>query len=312
MLKYTLLMSNVTKPKKRTSKSLKNKKKFTFIDLFAGIGGFHYAFHNVGAECVFSSEWDEHARKTYQTNFEKISPDLFKSGNFVGDITKVDKKAIPDFDILTGGFPCQPFSQAGFKKGFSDTRGTLFYDIADIIKVKKPKAFFLENVRGLLAHDNGKTFETIKNVLTEELGYSLFFNIVKASDHGLPQNRPRLFMIGFRNKKIPFSFPEKRPLEFTMSDVFGEPVNRDIGFTLRVGGKGSVITDRRNWDSYLVNGKPKRLSSKEGKKMQGFPDDFVFPVSESQAMKQLGNSVAIYAIQDYAQKIIEALENHYE
>lgn len=305
-------MSNIKKPQKRTSKSLKNKKKFTFIDLFAGIGGFHYAFHNVGAECVFSSEWDEHARKTYQTNFEKISPDLFKSGNFVGDITKVDKKAIPDFDILTGGFPCQPFSQAGFKKGFSDTRGTLFYDIADIIKVKKPKAFFLENVRGLLAHDNGKTFETIKSVLTEELGYSLFFNIVKASDHGLPQNRPRLFMIGFRNKKIPFSFPEKRPLEFTMSDVFGEPVNRDIGFTLRVGGKGSVITDRRNWDSYLVNGKPKRLSSKEGKKMQGFPEDFVFPVSESQAMKQLGNSVAIYAIQDYAQKIIEALENHYE
>lgn len=297
--------------KKKPTKNNK-KTKYTFIDLFAGIGGFHYAFHNVGAECVFSSEWDDHARKTYQTNFEKISPDLFKSGNFVGDITKVNKKSIPDFDILTGGFPCQPFSQAGFKKGFSDTRGTLFYDIADIIKVKKPKAFFLENVRGLLAHDNGKTFETIKNVLTEELGYSLFFNIVKASDHGLPQNRPRLFMIGFKNKKIKFEFPEKRPLAFTMSDVFGAPVSRDIGFTLRVGGKGSVITDRRNWDSYLVSGKPKRLSSKEGKKMQGFPDDFVFPVSESQAMKQLGNSVAIYAIQDYAQKIIEALDKHYE
>lgn len=296
--------------KKKTT--IKKNRKFTFIDLFAGIGGFHYAFHNVGAECVFSSEWDDHARKTYQHNFEKISPELFASGNFVGDITKIDKKKIPDFDILTGGFPCQPFSQAGFKKGFSDTRGTLFYDIADIIKVKKPKAFFLENVRGLLAHDNGKTFETIKNVLTEELGYSLFFNIVKASDHGLPQNRPRLFMIGFKNKKIDFKFPEKRPLEFTMSDVFGAKVNRDIGFTLRVGGKGSVITDRRNWDSYMVNGKPKRLSSKEGKKMQGFPDDFVFPVSESQAMKQLGNSVAIYAIQDYAQKIIEALEKHYE
>ncbi len=296
----------------KSTKQKKNKKKFTFIDLFAGIGGFHYAFHNVGAECVFSSEWDDHARKTYQHNFEKISPELFASGNFIGDITKVDKKKIPDFDILTGGFPCQPFSQAGFKKGFSDTRGTLFYDIADIIKVKKPKAFFLENVRGLLNHDNGKTFETIKNVLTEELGYSLFFNIVKASDHGLPQNRPRLFMIGFRNKKIPFQFPEKKPLAFTMSDVFGEPVNRDIGFTLRVGGKGSAITDRRNWDSYMVNGKPKRISSKEGKKMQGFPDDFFFPVTESQAMKQLGNSVAIYAIQDYAQKIIEALENHYE
>ena len=297
--------------KKHTKK--RSKKKYTFIDLFAGIGGFHYAFHNVGAECVLSSEWDEHARKTYQTNFEKISPELFASGNFVGDITKIDKKAMPDFDILTGGFPCQPFSQAGFKKGFSDTRGTLFYDIAEIISIKKPKAFFLENVRGLLAHDNGKTFETISKVLTEDLGYSLHYNIVKASDHGLPQNRPRLFMIGFRDKKVAFEFPEKRPLEFTMSDVFGgAKMNREIGFTLRVGGKGSQITDRRNWDSYMVNGKVKRITAKEGKKMQGFPDDFVFPVSDSQAMKQLGNSVAIYAIQDYAQKIIEALDKHYE
>lgn len=288
-----------------------SKKIYTFIDLFAGIGGFHIAFHNVGAKCVFSSEWDEHARNTYKTNFEKVSPDLFTSGNFVGDITKIDKKSIPDFDILTGGFPCQPFSQAGFKKGFSDTRGTLFYDIAEIIRIKKPKAFFLENVRHLYAHDDGKTFKTIKKILTEELGYSLYHNIVKASDHGLPQNRPRLFMIGFRDKKISFSFPEKRKLAFTMSDVFGAKVNRDIGFTLRVGGKGSKITDRRNWDSYLVDGKPKRLSPKEGKKMQGFPDNFIFPVSDSQAMKQLGNSVAIYAIQDYAQKIIEVLDNKY-
>jgi len=290
-----------------------SKKKYTFIDLFAGIGGFHIAFHNVGAECVFASEWDEQARKTYQKNFEKISPEMFASKNFAGDITKIDKNAIPDFDILTGGFPCQPFSQAGFKKGFDDTRGTLFYDIAEIIRIKKPKAFFLENVRHLYAHDNGKTFETIKKVLTEELGYSLYHNIVKASDHGLPQNRPRLFMIGFRNTKIPFKFPEKKPLAFTMSDVFdGAKVNRDVGFTLRVGGKGSKITDRRNWDSYLVNEKVVRITSKEGKKMQGFPDDFNFPVSESQAMKQLGNSVAIYAIQDYAQKIVEALDNNYE
>ncbi len=298
--------------KSKNNKKKKNSKKYTFIDLFAGIGGFHLAFHNVGAECVFSSEWDEHARKTYQTNFEKISPELFTSGNFVGDITKIDKKSIPDFDILTGGFPCQPFSQAGHKKGFDDTRGTLFYDIAEIIRIKKPKAFFLENVRHLYAHDNGKTFETIKKVLTEELGYSLYHNIVKASDHGLPQNRPRLFMIGFRNKNIDFKFPQKRGLDFTMSDVFGGKADREIGFTLRVGGKGSDITDRRNWDSYMVDGKVRRLSPKEGKKMQGFPDDFVLPVSNSQAMKQLGNSVATYAIQDYAQKIIEALDNHNE
>lgn len=290
----------------------KNSKKFTFIDLFAGIGGFHIAFHNVGADCVFASEWDEHARKTYQANFEKDNPDLFALGRFAGDITKINKKLIPNFDILTGGFPCQPFSQAGFKKGFSDARGTLFYDIAEIIRIKKPKAFFLENVRHLYAHDDKKTFKTIERILTKELGYSLYSYIVKASDHGLPQNRPRLFMIGFRNKKIVFEPPQKKNLAFTMSDVFGAKVNRDIGFTLRVGGKGSKITDRRNWDSYLVNGKPKRLSPKEGKKMQGFPNDFIFPVSDNQAMKQLGNSVAIWAIQDYAQKIIEALDKHYE
>ena len=298
--------------KVKNTKRNRNKK-FTFIDLFAGIGGFHIAFHNVGAECVLASEWDEHARSTYKTNFENTCPKMFTSGNFVGDITKIDKNAIPDFDILAGGFPCQPFSQAGFKKGFSDTRGTLFYDIAEIIRIKKPKAFFLENVRGLLSHDGGKTFETISKVLTEELGYSLNYKIVKASDHGLPQNRPRLFMIGFRDKDVIFELPKKRPLELTMSDVFGgAKLNREIGFTLRVGGKGSPITDRRNWDSYLVDGNVKRITAKEGKKMQGFPDDFVFPVSENQAMKQLGNSVAINAIQDYAQKIIDALNKYYE
>jgi DNA (cytosine-5)-methyltransferase 1 len=170
----------------------------TFIDLFAGIGGFHLALHNVGAECVFASEWDESARLTYETNFAKISPKIFTNGNFVGDIRAVDKKSIPDFDILCAGFPCQPFSQAGFKKGFADIRGTLFFDIAEIIRVKRPKAFFLENVRGLYSHDEGRTFETIKKTLTEQLGYSFHHAIVKASDHGLPQHRPRLFMVGFK------------------------------------------------------------------------------------------------------------------
>ena len=133
--------------------------KLTFIDLFAGIGGFHLALHNVGAECVFASEWDEAARLTYETNFSKLSPKLFENGNFAGDITAVDKKGIPDFDILCAGFPCQPFSQAGFKKGFADIRGTLFFDVAEIIRVKRPKAFFLENVRGLYSHDKGRTFD---------------------------------------------------------------------------------------------------------------------------------------------------------
>jgi DNA (cytosine-5)-methyltransferase 1 len=285
--------------------------KLTFIDLFAGIGGFHLALHNVGAECVFASEWDDAARHTYETNFSKISPAIFKKGNFAGDITEVNKKEIPDFDILCAGFPCQPFSQAGFKKGFADIRGTLFFDIAEIIRIKKPKAFFLENVRGLYTHDEGRTFETIKRVLTEDLGYSFHHAIVKASEHGLPQHRPRLFMVGFRDPDTEFVFPKKRKLKFTMSEVMKGHVDREIGFTLRVGGKRSPIDDRRNWDGYIVDGEVRRLTPAEGKKMQGFPASFKFPVSDSEALKQLGNSVAVTAIQDYATAIVEALETRH-
>lgn len=289
----------------------KKQKKYTFIDLFAGIGGFHMAFHNLGAECVFVSEWDDAARKTYKANFQIISPKIFEDEKrlFVGDITKVDAKDIPDFDILTGGFPCQPFSQAGLKKGFNETRGTLFFDVARIIKEKQPRAFFLENVRGLLTHDNGKTFATIKKVLTEDLGYSLHYKIIKASDYGSPQHRPRLYMVGFKNKNTPYEFPKPVPLQMTMSDVWGGHVDKKIGFTLRVGGRHSGINDRRNWDCYIVDGAEKCMGPKEGLRMQGFPDSFVFPVSETQAMKQLGNSVAVPAIQATAKNIIEALQN---
>lgn len=282
---------------------------FTFIDLFAGIGGFHLAFHNCGAKCVFASEWDAPARKTYEHNFKKISPELFENGMFAGDITKVDAAQIPDFDILTGGFPCQPFSQAGLKRGFNETRGTLFFDIARILKKKQPKAFFIENVRGLLNHDNGRTFATIKHVIEQELGYSFFNKIIFASDFGVPQHRPRLFMVGFKDKNIIFNFPEPRELKITMSDVFGGHVDRDVGFTLRVGGRHSAITDRRNWDTYLVNGQIRRLGPKEGLIMQGFPTDFEFPVSDVQAMKQLGNSVAVPAVQAVAEEIIKALKD---
>ena len=281
---------------------------YKFIDLFAGIGGFHLALHNLGAECVFASEWDEHARKTYELNFRDISPKLFESGNYVGDITKVDKASIPDFDILCAGFPCQPFSQAGHKLGFDDTRGTLFFDIAEIIRIKQPQAFFLENVRGLFKHDEGKTFQVIKNALTIDLGYSLHYSIVKASEHGLPQHRPRLFMIGFKNPDTPFEYPEKKDLLFNMSDVMKGKVDREIGFTLRVGGGRSPIDDRRNWDGYIVDGEVRRITPSEGKKMQGFPDDFEFPVSNSEALKQLGNSVAVNAIQDWAESLIRSLE----
>lgn len=282
----------------------------TFIDLFAGIGGFHLAFHKQEAECVFASEWDKHARETYKKNFKKIAPGIFKDDTYAGDIRNVDAKKIPDFDILTGGFPCQPFSHAGFKKGFDDIRGTLFYDIVRIIKEKKPKAFFIENVSHLLRHDEGKTFKRMQDVITKELGYSFYYKIVKGTDFNVPQHRARLFMVGFRDKKIPFEFPKSLPLKKTMSDIFGAPAARKIGFTLRVGGRGSGLHDRRNWDTYVVDGKPRRLGVEEGKKMMGFPKSFTFPVTDSQAMKQLGNAVVVPAISAVAAEIIKTLEKY--
>ena len=292
---------------KQTSQKA-HTKPIRFIDLFAGIGGFHLAFHRAGAECVFASEWDEHARKTYEANWRKVSPGMFEKGHFAGDITLINEKEMPDFEIITGGFPCQPFSHAGFKKGFADQRGTLFHDIIRIMKEKKPAAFFLENVSHLLKHDDGKTFEVIKKTIEEDLGYSFHYKIVRASDFNLPQHRARLFMVGFRDKDVPFKFPEPVKLTKTMSDIWGGKCEKKIGYTLRVGGRGSGIHDRRNWDTYVVDGEIKRLSPHEGKKMQGLPDDFIFPVTSTQAMKQLGNSVAVNAIQAVAQQIINSLE----
>ena len=306
--------ATATKSKTHTASNKgvrKVPKQYKIIDLFAGIGGFHMAFNRLGARCVFASEWDKHARQTYEHNFRSIDSELFENGNFAGDITKVDVNSIPDFDILTGGFPCQPFSQAGFKKGFQDARGTLFWNIASIIDAKRPAAFFIENVRHLLNHDEGKTFASIKKIIEKDLGYSFHYKIIKASDFGLPQHRPRLYMVGFRDKNISFNFPEPIPLQMEMSDIFGAPVNRRVGFTLRLGGRGSGINDRRNWDSYMVKGKVRRLSPKEGKRMMGFPEDFQFPVSEVQAMRQLGNSVAVNAIQATAAEIIKSLNTYY-
>lgn len=284
---------------------------FTFIDLFAGIGGFHLAMENLGGRCVFASEIDEHARKTYEHNFKPRNPDLFINGSFNDDIRKISPHDLPDFDVLCAGFPCQPFSQAGYKRGFNDThkseRGNLFFNIVEILEAKRPKAFFLENVRGIVHHDNGKTFKIIREIIEHELGYSFYFQIIKASDFGLPQLRPRAFMIGFRDDGLlrNFQFPQPIPLKFTMSDVWGAPCDREIGYTLRVGGRGSKIGDRRNWDNYLVNGETKQIMPEQARKMQGFPDDFAFPVPKSQAMKQLGNSVAVDAVQACAEKMLD-------
>ena len=191
------------------------KPKFKFIDLFAGIGGFRLAMQNLGGKCVYTSEWDEQAKKTYQANFGEIP---------FGDITKEEiKRFIPEnFDVLCAGFPCQAFSIAGRRGGFEDTRGTLFFDVAEIIKRKKPKAIFLENVKGLRNHDKGKTLKTILNVLREELGYYVPEpQILNAKDFGVPQNRERIIIVGFRKdlRIDDFEYPEPPKLPVTFEDV---------------------------------------------------------------------------------------------
>lgn len=193
---------------------MSHNKGFKFIDLFAGIGGFHLAMHNVGGECVFASEWDKYARVTYEENYKIISPELFKKGNFNWDINDADPKKIPNFDVLCAGFPCQPFSHAGLKKGFEDTRGTLFFNIAQIINTKKekgnpPKVLILENVKGLRGHDKGNTLKKIIEVL-HDLGYEVDSKVLNSKYFGVPQNRERLFIIAWlRKAKTPkkFNFP---------------------------------------------------------------------------------------------------------
>lgn len=180
------------------------EKKLRFVDLFAGIGGFHYALHTQGAECVFSAEWDNKCRETYEQNFKKISPHLFLKGRFVTDVTQIVPSTIPDHEILCAGFPCQPFSISGKQKGFEDTRGTLFFNILEIIQMKQPQVVFLENVKHLVHHDKGNTLRVILNHLSE-LDYYVEWKVLNAKDFGLAQNRERIIIIASKNKKFNFS-----------------------------------------------------------------------------------------------------------
>ena len=196
---------------------------FQFVDLFAGIGGFRLAFQNLGGECVFSSEWDKDAQKTYQKNFGDMP---------FGDITKRSiKNCIPEhFDVLCAGFPCQAFSIAGLQRGFDDARGTLFFDVATILRERRPRAFFLENVKNLQGHDKGKTFEVIYNTLTNDLGYHVFYKVLNSKTHGnVPQNRERIFIVGFDPEQVPnfldFHFPESIPLNRTIHDIIDQTIN---------------------------------------------------------------------------------------
>ncbi len=197
-----------------------NNYKFKFIDLFAGVGGFRLAMQNLGGKCVFTSEWDKNAQKTYRVNFGEVP---------FGDITKEEtKKFIPDgFDILCAGFPCQAFSIAGKRGGFEDTRGTLFFDVAEIIKRKKPKAIFLENVKGLRNHNGGRTLETILNVLRNDLDYYVPEpQTINAKDFGVPQHRERIYIVGFRKDQgiTDFEYPKPLNKKITFADVKEENV----------------------------------------------------------------------------------------
>lgn len=322
--------------------------KFNMIDLFAGIGGIRLAFHKQGGASVFASEWDKFAQKTYKANYGEVPH---------GDITEISPFDIPDHDILLGGFPCQPFSQAGLKKGFEDTRGTLFFNIAQIIDVKRPKAFLLENVKQLRGHDKGRTLTTILKVL-DELDYEVFVDVLKANDFGVPQKRERIFIVGFRRDKdilgeyfkdkngqdirINFAFPEPTGIptrvgnileknvdeKYTISDKLyeghlrrkEEHKQKGNGFGFSLFNEDSPYTNTisaryyKDGSEVLIdqgeNKNPRKLTPRECARLQGFPDELIIPVSDSQAYKQFGNSVSVPVVEAIAEKMIAAMDEY--
>lgn len=306
---------------------------FTFIDLFAGIGGIRLGFEKFKGECVFTSEWDKYSQITYQANFGD-EPN--------GDITKTDVKDIPKHDILLGGFPCQPFSNAGLKQGFDDTRGTLFFDVARIIEHRKPALILLENVKGFVNHDKGRTMKIVKETL-EGLGYNVFYKVLNARDFGVPQNRERIYIVGINKKKlgnIGFKFPEPTYKPTKVGDILESKV--DDKYTLsnklwqghkrrlkehRAKGNGfgyslfdqnsrytSTISARYYKDGSEIlieqkNKNPRKLTPREAARLQGFPESFKIPVSDTQAYRQFGNSVAVPVISAIAKEMVKILND---
>lgn len=305
-----------------------NWNNFRFIDLFAGIGGIRLAFEAVGGKCVFSSEFDEDACKTYEANFGEHPS---------GDITKISAKDIPDFDILLGGFPCQAFSIIGKKEGFAnETCGTLFFEIERILKEKKPKAFMLENVKNLTAHDKGKTFRIIREHL-EALGYHIYFRVLNALDYGVPQKRERIIIVGFL-ENILFHFPspiperEKKRLQdiletdvpkkyYVKSEIkrsrlmrlknknFPKPYisHENMAGSITPHEYSSALRAGASANYILINDE-RRPTEREMLRIQGFPDTFKIVVSYSKVKKQCGNSVAVPVIQAVASEMISALK----
>ena len=311
------------------------KENFTFIDLFAGIGGLRQAFESSGGKCLFSSEWNKFSQQTYEANFGEIPH---------GDITEIDEKEIPDHDILVGGFPCQPFSIAGVsaknhlgrEHGFKDeTQGTLFFDVCRIIKEKQPSAFLLENVKNLKSHDKGNTFKVIVNALEKELNYDIHYKVIDAGKV-VPQHRERIFIVGFK-EPLDFKFPElidKRPVlgdvledevddKYTLKDGTWNALQRHkakhhakgngFGFNLaNKKGIANTLSARYYKDGAEIlidQGKknPRRLTPRECARIMGFPEKFKIPVSDNQAYRQFGNAVVVPVVKEIAKAMVKCM-----
>lgn len=310
---------------------------FTFIDLFAGIGGFRIAFEQAGAHCIFSSEWDKLAQETYRANFGDTP---------AGDITKIAISDIPDHDILTAGFPCQPFSIAGVTKhnalgnahGFNHaTQGTLFFDVARIIAEKRPKAFVLENVKNLKSHDKGRTFAVIEKTLRDELGYYVYHAVIDAGTL-VPQHRERIYIVGLREPRrfifptLPDHHPRLRDIlesdvdpKYTLTDHLWEYLQNyaqkhrakgnGFGFGLAdLDGITRTLSARYYKDGSEIlipqSGKnPRRLTPRECARLMGFPESFNIVVSDTRAYKQFGNSVVVPVIEAIAQEVVTCLSS---
>jgi DNA (cytosine-5)-methyltransferase 1 len=300
--------------------------KLNFVDLFCGIGGIRLGLQDILNDCILSCDLDKFCRATYSANFNETP---------LGDIQDIDIKSINNFDCLLAGFPCQPFSYAGLKKGFADTRGTLFFNVLQILKQKRPQIVFLENVKGLLSHDKGKTFQVIKQEL-DSLGYHVHYKILNAKDFGVPQNRERVYIIGFLDK-VDFCFPEPSNTTTKLGDILEKEV--DSKYTIsdklwfghqrrkeahKAKGNGfgysifdasskctSTISARyyKDGSEILIKQKeknPRKLTPREAARLQGFSDSFQIVVSDTQAYKQFGNTVAIPVIRAIANAIKKA------
>ncbi len=311
------------------SKACTGAPEFKFIDLFAGIGGIRIPFEELGGECVFTSEWDGPCQVVYEANFGEVP---------FGDITKVKPENISPFDILLAGFPCQPFSQAGLKKGLNDTRGTLFFNIVKILDYHRPRVVLLENVKRLASHDGGNTLKVILESL-KNLNYQTYYKVLNARDFGVPQNRQRIFIIGFLGG-ADFDFPIPPKLKTRLGDILeGYP---DPKYTIsdklwaghkrrkkehKIKGNGfgyslfdenseytNTISARYYKDGSEIlikqkNKNPRKLTPMEAARLQGFPETFKISASNTQAYKQFGNSVSVPVVRAVAESILKAMKN---